>query len=718
MTKVFNKTSKPAYENKAFKVVTVTAIVICALGVAYAGGKRLGTKPPTTTADTTAPTTSVTSPASSDTVSGSVSVSVAAADNVGVSKVELYVNGTLSGTSTASPYSFTWDTTALADGTATLTSVAYDAAGNKSTSAAVSVNVLNTVATTPPTTTTTTTTTSSTSGSLDTSSMTLATNPLQTRALPDLNRIETPTAWNYQAEYPSRASCGASEGLVFEVGTGKAFATPRDVPWIRLLPCDVVKIYYRTEPYKDIVFLGARGDKGKYITIMGVPGTNGELPVFDGVNAVSPPATGTGMPPVFDGFGMFILSRPVNIGNGLTSAAYGYKPGYLHITGLKVQNARTPASYTNLSGAVTSWPAFTAGIYAAPAEHLAITNCELASNGIGFFIKSDQDYMAPAPDYLGNARQSRGLLVRNNYFHDNGIVGNTSLHNAYSEVIGSVYEYNYFGRPNGTSADNIKERSAGVIFRNNYIDGGMHAISLRDPESNGPYEAIQKDALGEDLVKYAFVYNNHFTQRGIDANGGILIGHGDGDFGAQMQYRYGKLFFYNNRVVSKYDYLMYGRDGAPLFEMLNYNRGTVVNALNNLFYAVSATSTGTPAPFALFFWGGVANFPTFVDGAGVTQPSNWINRYIETMPNYGNYASSPSNPNLYAGTKYDGTGHPNLIKQTNDPGFTDFVNGDYSLKSSSVFYTLKAPLPAEVTARSLTPSGDPVMGPFKAPALP
>ncbi len=545
----------------------------------------------------------------------------------------------------------------------------------------------------------------------------LATNPLQSRPLPDLTRVETPTAWAYKAEYPSRTACAASEGLLFEVGPGKAFATPRDVPWIRLLPCDVVKIYYRTDPYKDIVFIGARGEKDKYITVMGVPGPNGEQPVFDGVNAVSPPATGTGMPPVFDGFGMIILGRPINIGNGMTSAAWGYKPGYLHITGLKVQGARLPATFTALSGASTTWPGFTSGIYANPVEHLAVTNCEFSGNGIGLFVKSDYDYMAPAPTYLGNARQSRGLLVRNNYFHDNGIAGDASLHNAYSEVIGSVYEYNYFGRPTGASGDNIKERSAGIIFRNNYIDGGMHNIALRDPESNGSYEAIQKDAFNEDLVKYAFVYNNHFVQRGIGENGGILIGHGDGDYGGQSQFRYGKLFFYNNRVVSKYDYMMYARDGVGIFEMLNYNRGTEVNALNNLFYATSATATGTPTNFALFFWGGVANFATYVDANGVTQNSNWINRYIETMPNWGNYSSGPNNPNLYAGTKYDGSGHPNLVKQAGDPGFMDFANGDYSLKPGSPFHALKATLPQEVKDRGLLPDGEPVMAPFKAPAL-
>jgi len=106
----------------------------------------------TTTGDTTAPAVSVTAPTGGSTVSGSVSVTAAASDSVGVSKVEFYVNGALQATDTASPYSFSWNTTSLSDGSYTLTAKAYDAAGNMGTSSNVSVTVKNTVAdTTAPT---------------------------------------------------------------------------------------------------------------------------------------------------------------------------------------------------------------------------------------------------------------------------------------------------------------------------------------------------------------------------------------------------------------------------------------------------------------------------------------------------------------------------------------------------------------------------------------
>ncbi|WP_281999185.1 Ig-like domain-containing protein [Geotalea uraniireducens] len=96
-----------------------------------------------TTTDTTAPTVAITSPANSSTVSGTATVTASASDNVGVSKVEFYVNGTLNATDTASPYTFSWNTSSLANGTYTLSAKAYDAANNVGQSSSVTVTVSN-----------------------------------------------------------------------------------------------------------------------------------------------------------------------------------------------------------------------------------------------------------------------------------------------------------------------------------------------------------------------------------------------------------------------------------------------------------------------------------------------------------------------------------------------------------------------------------------------
>ena len=93
--------------------------------------------------DNIPPTTSITSPEDASDVSGAVDVIVDASDDVGVSMVELYRNGSLVDTKTTDPYIFAWDTAAGENGMYLLESKAYDAANNIGISSLVSVYVIN-----------------------------------------------------------------------------------------------------------------------------------------------------------------------------------------------------------------------------------------------------------------------------------------------------------------------------------------------------------------------------------------------------------------------------------------------------------------------------------------------------------------------------------------------------------------------------------------------
>jgi len=72
-----------------------------------------------------------------------VPVDVTAWDLNGVTRVDLYVSGKLLATDAVAPYLFSWNSAAGADGPATLVASAYDASGNKGTSAPVAVTVDN-----------------------------------------------------------------------------------------------------------------------------------------------------------------------------------------------------------------------------------------------------------------------------------------------------------------------------------------------------------------------------------------------------------------------------------------------------------------------------------------------------------------------------------------------------------------------------------------------
>ena len=90
-------------------------------------------------ADTTAPTVQILTPLNGASVGRSVKVSVASADDVGVTRVDLYTDGKFYASSTSATNVFTWNTSKLTKGTHTLRAWAYDAAGNVGASALISV---------------------------------------------------------------------------------------------------------------------------------------------------------------------------------------------------------------------------------------------------------------------------------------------------------------------------------------------------------------------------------------------------------------------------------------------------------------------------------------------------------------------------------------------------------------------------------------------------
>ncbi|HYV14817.1 MAG TPA: Ig-like domain-containing protein [Conexibacter sp.] len=91
-------------------------------------------------ADTTAPTAALTTPADGATVQGTVTLSADASDDVGVSRVDFLVDGSVVGSDTTAPYSFDWASGSAGD-TATIAARAVDPSGNATTSASRTVTV-------------------------------------------------------------------------------------------------------------------------------------------------------------------------------------------------------------------------------------------------------------------------------------------------------------------------------------------------------------------------------------------------------------------------------------------------------------------------------------------------------------------------------------------------------------------------------------------------
>lgn len=92
--------------------------------------------------DRVPPTVSIASPWNGAVVAASVPVEVAVSDDVGVARVDLYVDGVMADTAAKAPYTLAWGASGAAVGPHTLVARAYDASGNSAESAPVIVNLL------------------------------------------------------------------------------------------------------------------------------------------------------------------------------------------------------------------------------------------------------------------------------------------------------------------------------------------------------------------------------------------------------------------------------------------------------------------------------------------------------------------------------------------------------------------------------------------------
>ncbi|MEX0621935.1 MAG: Ig-like domain-containing protein [Candidatus Woykebacteria bacterium] len=103
------------------------------------------------TVDREPPTINITSPLDGSTVSEIVNVTTSVGDDAGIDKVEFYVDGFLKLTDSSAPYSFSWDSGTVGNGSHIIRARVYDIVGKTAQdSITVTVNNSTTPASPPP----------------------------------------------------------------------------------------------------------------------------------------------------------------------------------------------------------------------------------------------------------------------------------------------------------------------------------------------------------------------------------------------------------------------------------------------------------------------------------------------------------------------------------------------------------------------------------------
>lgn len=343
------------------------------------------------------------------------------------------------------------------------------------------------------------------------------------------------------------AAAAEVRAAVYEVKPNTAMDTIGEVPWATLQPGDLVLINWRATNYNEKWVIGRSGTASAPITVRGVPGPNGELPVIDGRNAVTPP-----------GLNFWSENRGV-IKIGGSNVPSSEKASYIVIENLEIRSGHPSYTFTDDSGAVQTYSTSASSIFVELGEHITVRNCRIHDSANGFFVASSDDAV------------SRDILVEGNYIFGNGVSGSILQHNNYTAAVGITFQYNRFGPlRTGSSGVNLKDRSAGLVVRYNWIEGGNRNLDLVDGEDSGLIRSASE-------YRQTYVYGNVLIKQDGGNNQAVHYG---GDSGATANYRKGKLYFYNNTLYSI-------RAGNTVVMRLSTNEETC-DARNNVFFNTAA----------------------------------------------------------------------------------------------------------------------------------
>lgn len=422
------------------------------------------------------------------------------------------------------------------------------------------------------------------------------------------------------------AAVAMARAADYHVGDAQPYSSIGAVPLHQLNPGDTVFIHWRATPYREKFVIGREGTQVAPITIRGVPSASGALPIIDGQNATTPAPLNYWNEP----------RSIIKIGGSNTPANDVAR--WIIVENLDIRGGRPPNTFTGDNGTVQSYVNNAAAVHVELGEHITIRNCIVRECGNGIFVSSSGENV------------SRDITLEGNYIHSNGNPGSLFEHNTYTAAIGIVYQFNRFGPPqSGASGNNLKDRSAGLVVRYNWIEGGNRQLDLVDAEDS----TLIRDDPSYDRT---FVHGNILIEPPGAGNKQII--HYGGDSGSLGDYRKGLLHFYNNTIVST------RTDSTTLMRLSTNDEHC--DARNNILYVTTA-----------------GNSLSMLDSAGTLDLShNWIKP--GWVGSFGTLAGTIIN---------DGT-----QIETSSPGFVNAAAEDFMLADGSVCLNAAGPLHPEASA--------------------
>lgn len=538
---------------------------------------------------------------------------------------------------------------------------------------------------------------------------------------------------------PTHSDNANFAGNVIDVGPGAALTTLAQVAWESLPPHTMVRVHPKSTPYNERIFI-VTGD----IKVCGIKDANGVRPKILGLNARVRNSSAL----------QNLIGTPAEdystVNRGIVAIARDSGIRNIVVEGLNLTGTMSPpysgsnhaASYVGMDNQLHLYNSHTGCLYVSRAQNVTLRDNEFSFCPVGVYV------ISRGLDYGGDHYLTRNFLLEGNYFHDNGLVDDYNVHQAYIQGVNFVVQYNYFGNPirhdidgNGTidndeasNGNDLKMRTVGELVRYNYFENGAHAIDLIDvedfrpsvfpwffnllaDEQPGAVTPALRTTMERDWKKYdhgSYMYGNIFRRDEkvhVQTMGASMVHFGSDN--SPIDGRRGKLWFYFNTVVTSLDKDS-SSGAATLFSccldnanswdfydgnlVLDPNDVDFRMVVNGKDYGVIRRRTPTE------FWGRyvAVNNAVQVMSAGNTlanaQPFHWNTYKGEQVELRRNFVTSNWNQPLWTGYPSPGYGDNEVaLEEFSYPGAHDghhvtgaanLVTGGLTLDASTT-----APLP-------------------------
>lgn len=527
---------------------------------------------------------------------------------------------------------------------------------------------------------------------------------------------------------PAHADNANYRTNVINVGPAQAITNLAQVAWESLPPHTMVRVHPKATPYNERIFI-VTGD----IKVCGIRDANGVRPKISGLNARVRSSSAL----------QSLIGTPAEdystVNRGIVAIARDSGIRNIVVEGLNLTGTMSPpysgsnhaASYIGMDNLSHPYNSHTGCLYVSRAQNVTLRDNEFSFCPVGVYV------ISRGLDYGGDHYLTRNFLLEANHFHDNGLVDDYNVHQAYIQGVNFVVQYNYFGNPirhdidgNGTidndeasNGNDLKMRTVGELVRYNYFENGAHSIDLIDVEDFRPsvfpwfFELLAdqdpaavtpalRTTMQRDWRKYEFgsyMYGNIFRRDQkvhVQTMGASIVHFGSDN--SPIDGRRGKLWFYFNTVLTGLNKNS-SAGAATLFSCCldnanswDYYDGNLVLDANNVDFRmiVGGKDYGvirrrTPTEF----WGRyvalnnavqVANANGTLDNA---QPFHWNTYKGEQVELRRNFVTSNWNQPLWTGYPTPGYGDNEVaLEEFSYPGAHDrhHVTGAANLATGSL----------------------------------